>query len=96
MKKRMKNVIKGVAVIAICAGVVSCGINTIKTNEKIRQEEEANLVKSYVYCLEENFTQRYSCASGLGKDYRYMDQLIEKYGYSYKQVGKDLYLVKPE
>lgn len=68
-------------------------INNVKEENK-RYEEQ--LVQDYVQCLEDNFTQRDYCARQVGSEYHYMDLLIEKYGYTYKQVGYDLYLVNSE
>ena len=68
-------------------------INNVKEENK-RNEER--LVQEYVQCLEDNFTQRDYCARQVGSEYHYMDLLIEKYGYTYKQVGYDLYLVNSE
>ena len=68
-------------------------INNIKEENK-RNEER--LVQEYVQCLEDNFTQRDYCARQVGSEYHYMDLLIEKYDYTYKQVGYDLYLVNSE
>ena len=88
--KKMLNVI----VIIIIGILVVNQINLVKENNKIQEEK---LVNEYVECLRDNHTQRYYCASQVSDtSYQVLDQLIEKYGYTYKQVGYDLFIEKVE
>ena len=69
-------------------------VNFVKENNKL---EEEKLVNAYVECLQENHTQRYYCASKVSNtSYQILDQKLEKYGYTYKQVGYDLFVEKIE
>lgn len=69
-------------------------VNTIKENNKL---EEKKLVNDYVECLKDNHTQRYYCSNKVGnKSYKELDKLVEKYGYTYKQVGYNLFIEKVE
>ena len=69
-------------------------VNTIKENNKL---QEKKLVNNYVECLKDNHTQRYYCANKISnKSYKTLDKLIEKYGYTYKQVGYNLFIEKVE
>ena len=69
-------------------------VNLQKENNKL---EEEKLVNAYVECLRENHTQRYYCASQVSDtSYQILDQKLEKYGYTYKQVGYDLFVEKVE
>jgi hypothetical protein len=80
---------KGVLVgAAIAATIVSLGYKVKVANI----EEENHMVHEYVACLQDNHTQRDYCARKQGASYYYMDQLVEKYGYEYTQVGKDLFI----
>ena len=88
--KKMLNVI----VIIIIGILVVNQINLVKENNKIQEEK---LVNEYVECLRDNHTQRYYCANQVSDtSYQVLDQLIEKYGYTYKQVGYDLFIEKVE
>lgn len=70
-------------------------VNSYNDYKVDQQQKEQELVNSYVECLENNFTQRQYCASQVSDtDYRFLDQLIEKYGYTYQQKGYDLQVVK--
>lgn len=82
--------------IAIVTAVLTLGYNQIQNVKEQNKLEEERLVNEYVQCLEDNWTQRDYCARQVGSEYHYMDLLIEKYGYTYKQVGYDLYVVKSE
>lgn len=90
MKKRLikTGLVVGLAVVILTLGFIMKEVN------KRNQEYEKELVKEYTTCLKENWTQRSYCGEQVGRDYHYLDRLIEKYGYSYKQVGYDLYLVE--
>lgn len=78
-----------VVIIIIIAGV------KVRNNiiEKRNMEEKA-AVETYVACLKENWTQRDYCAKQQHSNYYYLDLLLEKHGYTYKQVGYDLYVVE--
>ena len=82
-------------VIIIMLGVVLVNqVNLVKENNKL---EEEKLVNAYIECLQENHTQRYYCASQVSDtSYQVLDQLVEKYGYTYNQVGYDLFVEKVE
>ena len=69
-------------------------VNTIKENNKL---QEKKLVNDYVECLKDNYTQRYYCSNKVSnKSYKELDKLVEKYGYTYKQVGYNLFIEKVE
>lgn len=88
--KKMLNVL----VILILGFVVVNQVNLIKENNKL---EEEKLVNAYIECLQKNHTQRYYCASKVSNtSYQILDQKLEKFGYTYKQNGYDLYLEKVE
>ena len=89
----MKKLIK--VVIIIMLGVVLVNqVSLVKENNKL---EEEKLVNAYIECLQENHTQRYYCASQVSDtSYQVLDQLVEKYGYTYNQVGYDLFVEKVE
>ena len=54
-------------------------------------------VNDYVECLNNNHTQRYYCANKVSnKSYKALDKLVEKYGYTYKQNGYNLFIEKVE
>lgn len=82
-------------VIIIMLGVVLVNqVSLVKENNKL---EEEKLVNAYIECLQENHTQRYYCASQVSDtSYQVLDQLVEKYGYTYNQVGYDLFVEKVE
>lgn len=61
-------------------------------NEKYQKQKEQDLMQSYITCLESTYYQRDYCAKELGSDYHYLDLLLEKYNYTYKQVNNDIYL----
>ena len=52
------------------------------------------MVETYVTCLKDNWAQRDYCAKKQGANYIILDQQLEKYGYTYKQVGYDLFIVE--
>lgn len=89
MKKRLikTGLVIGLAVVILTLGFIMKEVN------KRNQEYERELVKEYTTCLKEHWTQRSYCSEQVGRDYRSLDRLIEKYGYSYKQVDYNLYLV---
>lgn len=88
--KKLVNVL----VLVVLGIVVVNQVNLVKENNKL---EEEKLVNAYVECLQENHTQRYYCASKVSDtSYQILDQKIEKYGYTYKQVGYDLFIEKVE
>lgn len=88
----MKKILIGVALIG--SGMLL--MNTINNIKEENKRHEEQLVQDYVECLQENHTQRDYCARQVGSEYHYMDLLIENYGYTYEQVGYDLYLVNSE
>lgn len=88
----MKKILLGAVIVGGVFTIVH-GVNNIIEENK-RHEEQ--MVQEYVQCLEENFTQRSYCASKINSNYHYMDSLIKEHGYSYKQVGYDLYVVNSE
>ena len=88
--KKMLNVI----VIIIIGILVVNQINLVKENNKIQEEK---LVNAYIECLENNHTQRDYCARQVSDtSYQVLDQKLKKYGYTYKQVGYDLFVEKVE
>lgn len=83
-----------VLVVLVLGVLVVNQVNLVKENNKL---EEEKLVNAYVECLRENHTQRYYCASQVSDtSYQILDQKLEKYGYTYKQVGYDLFIEKVE
>ena len=89
----MKKMLSLVLVLVMGVLVVN-QVNLQKENNKL---EEEKLVNAYVECLRENHTQRYYCASQVSDtNYQILDQKLEKYGYTYKQVGYDLFVEKVE
>ena len=83
-----------VLVILVLGVLVVNQVNLVKENNKL---EEEKLVNAYVECLKENHTQRYYCANKVSNtSYQMLDQKLEKYGYTYKQVGYDLFVEKIE
>lgn len=89
----MKKMLSLVLVLVMGVLVVN-QVNLQKENNKL---EEEKLVNAYVECLRENHTQRYYCASQVSDtSYQILDQKLEKYGYTYKQVGYDLFVEKVE
>lgn len=86
--KKLVNVL----VILVVGVVLVNQVNLVKQNNALQEEK---LVNAYVECLEDNFTQRHYCASQVSDtSYQVLDQKLEKYGYTYKQVGYDLYVVR--
>lgn len=81
---------KGYLVLGILIGVVGMSVISRVQQDHIRKENQ--MVHEYVACLQDNYTQRSYCAKEVGSNYYYMDQLVEKYGYEYTQVGYDLYI----
>lgn len=87
----MKKILNVIIIVVI--GVVL--VNAYQTNQQNKKVEEKQLVEKYVNCLNDNFTQRDYCARKVSKtNYLILDQLIEKYGYTYQQNGYDLKVVK--
>ena len=82
--------VKVVLVIILIGGLIILH-NNIKQN---RIKEERAMVEAYVTCLKDNWTQRDYCAKKQGSNYIILDQQLEKYGYTYKQVGYDLFVVE--
>ena len=83
-----------VLVILVLGVLVVNQINLVKENNKIQEEK---LVNAYIECLENNHTQRDYCARQVSDtSYQVLDQKLEKYGYTYKQVGYDLFVEKVE
>ena len=83
-----------VLVILVLGVLVINQVNLVKENNKL---EEEKLVNAYVECLQENHTQRYYCASKVSNtSYQILDPKLEKYGYTYSQVGYDLFVEKVE
>ena len=89
----MKKMLSVLAILVLGVLVIN-QVNLVKENNKI---EEEKLVNAYVECLQENHTQRYYCASQVSNtSYQILDQKLKNYGYSYKQVGYDLFVEKVE
>lgn len=89
----MKKMLSLILVLVMGVLVVN-QVNLQKENNKL---EEEKLVNAYITCLEENHTQRNYCANKVSdKSYQTLDNLIKKYGYTYKQVGYDLFIEKVE
>lgn len=93
-RRRLKKWVKVLLVIIGVIVLVSLISIRISSIQKQNKEYEKEMVQTYVTCLENNWTQRDYCARQQDSNYHYMDLLIEKYGYSYKQVGYDLYVVR--
>ena len=88
--KKMLNVL----VVLVLGVLVVNQVNLVKENNKIQEEK---LVNAYIECLENNHTQRDYCARQVSDtSYQVLDQKLEKYGYTYKQVGYDLFVEKVE
>ena len=88
--KKMLNVLT----ILVLGVLVINQVNLIKENNNLKEEK---LVSAYVECLQENHTQRNYCANQVGDtSYQTLDKKLEKYGYTYKQVGYDLFIEKVE
>jgi hypothetical protein len=88
--KKMLNVL----VVLVLGVLVVNQVNLIKENNKLKEEK---LINAYVECLQENHTQRYYCAKQVSDtSYQTLDKKLEKYGYTYKQVGYDLFVKKVE
>lgn len=88
-KKKSKNNKK--TILCILIGILII-ISFAIFNEKYQKQKEQDLMQSYITCLESTYYQRDYCAKELGNDYHYLDLLLEKYNYTYKQVNKDVYL----
>lgn len=91
LKKGIRRLIKfGIVLLAILS------IMDVAESAKMKREiEEKQVMENYIQCLQDNFTQRDYCSRQVsGTNYRILDQKLEKYGYTYKQVGYDLYLVQ--
>lgn len=88
-KKKNKNNKK--PILCILIGIIII-ISFAVFNEKYQKQKEQDLMQSYITCLESTYYQRDYCAKELGSDYHYLDLLLEKYNYTYKQVNKDIYL----
>ena len=91
MRSRKLKMWVKVVLVAILIGGLIILYNNIKQN---RMKEERAMVETYVTCLNENWTQRDYCAKKQGANYIILDQQLEKYGYTYKQVGYDLFIVE--
>lgn len=90
----MKKMLNVIVIIIIIGILVVNQINLVKENNKIQEEK---LVNAYIECLENNHTQRDYCARQVSDtSYQVLDQKLEKYGYTYKQVGYDLFVEKVE
>ena len=88
--KKLVNVL----VVLVFGVVLVNQVNLVKENNALQEEK---LVNAYIECLENNHTQRDYCARQVSNaSYQILDQKLEKYGYTYKQVGYDLYLEKVE
>ena len=89
----MKKILNLIMIIIVIVLFVN-KVNTIKKNNKLQVRK---LVNDYVECLKDNHTQRYYCASKVSnKSYKTLDKLVEKYGYTYKQNGYNLFIEKVE
>ena len=89
----MKKMLSVLAILVLGVLVIN-QVNLVKENNKL---EEEKLVNAYVECLQENHTQRYYCASKVSNtSYQILDQKLEKYVYTYNQVGCDLFIEKIE
>lgn len=89
----MKKMFNVLAILVLGVLVIN-QVNLIKENNKLKEEK---LVNAYVKCLQENHTQRHYCANQVSNtSYQNLDQKLEKYGYTYKQVGYDLFIEKVE
>lgn len=89
-RRKLKMWVKVVLVVILIGGLIILH-NNIKQN---RIKEERAMVEKYVTCLKDNWTQRDYCAKKQGSNYIILDQQLEKYGYTYKQVGYDLFVVE--
>ena len=88
--KKLVNVL----VVLVLGVVLVNQVNLVKENNALQEEK---LVNAYIECLENNHTQRDYCARQVSNtSYQVLDQKLEKFGYTYKQVGYDLYLEKVE
>lgn len=97
LKKKWR-IIFGIVKFLIKVGIVLLAILLIKdrinTVKAQNIAEENRIMNAYIECLKDNHTQRDYCARQVSNtNYRILDQKMEKYGYKYKQVGYDLYLV---
>ena len=88
-RRKLKMWVKVVLVIILIGGLII--LHNIKQN---RIKEERAMVETYVTCLKDNWTQRDYCAKKQGANYIILDRQLEKYGYTYKQVGYDLFVVE--
>lgn len=83
-----------VAIVVLAVLAVKNHIIDVKAQNEAKEKE---VVMNYIQCLEDNFTQRDYCSKKVSDtNYRMLDQKLEKYGYEYKQVGLDLYVVEIE
>ena len=90
---KTRRIKRWVKVLLVIVGVIVL-VDLLNNISKSNKEYEKEMVQTYVTCLENNWTQRDYCAKQQNSNYYYMDSLIGKYGYSYKQVGYDLYVVR--
>lgn len=89
----MKKILNVLAILILGMLVVN-QVNLTKENNKLKEEK---LISAYVKCLQENHTQRDYCANQVSNtSYQTLDKKLEKYGYTYKQVGYDLFVEKVE
>ena len=94
-KLRLKWWVKGLIELVIVIVAICSLVNVVNAKKAQDAENEKQLVENYVQCLKDNFTQRDYCSRQVSNtNYRILDQKLEKYGYSYEQVGYDLYVVE--
>lgn len=89
--KKLFNIGLKVTIVLLAVLLVKDKITTVNAKNAIKEDE---IMLNYIECLKDNFTQRDYCSRKVSNtNYRILDQKLEKYGYKYKQVGYDLYLV---
>lgn len=89
----MKKIFNLLVILFIGVLIIS-QIKLVKQNNALQEEK---LINAYIECLQENFTQRDYCSKQVSDvSYKVLDKKLEKYGYTYKQKGYDLYLVRVE
>lgn len=79
------------AILALLGVLIT--VSNINTKAQYKNRQEA--IIKYVYCLKNNFVQRDYCARQLNSDYIILDQWFHEFGFSYKQIGYDLYIIYP-
>ena len=103
-KVKLKNWVKvvlGLIKFSAKVAIVILAVITIKNHimevKAYNEAKEKEVVMNYIQCLEDNFTQRDYCSKKVSDtSYIILDQKLEKYGYGYKQVGYDLYVIEIE